>query len=114
MRAPRSQCFSSRMNNCHLWQLKKSKYILGTVLELPAKQQRQFSPFGPLYEVNGLDWQCYFAGSSKTSPSILIFSIAIGAEYLSYVKSIATVALTFFGYIISVLASVQPQAWRPI
>ena len=28
------------------------------------------------------------------------------AEYLSYVKSIATFALTFYGYIISVLASV--------
>ena len=31
----------------------------------------------------------------------------MGAEYLSYVKSIATYALTFFGYIISVLASVN-------
>ena len=30
----------------------------------------------------------------------------MGAEYLSYVKSIATFALTFFGYIISVLVSV--------
>ena len=30
----------------------------------------------------------------------------MGAEYLSYVKSIASFALTFFGYIISVLASV--------
>ena len=30
----------------------------------------------------------------------------MGAEYLSYVKSIATFALTFFVYIISVLASV--------
>ena len=30
----------------------------------------------------------------------------LGAEYLSYVKSIATYALTFFGYIISVLANV--------
>ena len=36
----------------------------------------------------------------------MIFSIAIGAKYLSYVKSIATFALTFFAYIISVLASV--------
>ena len=31
----------------------------------------------------------------------------MGAAYLSYVKSIATFALTFFGYIISVLASVK-------
>ena len=40
------------------------------------------------------------------APRILIFSIAMGAEYLSYVKFIATEALIFFGYIISVLASV--------
>jgi hypothetical protein len=31
----------------------------------------------------------------------------LGAEYLSYVKFIATYVLTFFGYIISVLASVD-------
>ena len=37
----------------------------------------------------------------------MIFSIAMGAEYLSYVKFIATEAPTFFGYIISVLASVD-------
>ena len=37
----------------------------------------------------------------------MIFSIAMGAEYLSYVKSIATFAPTFNGYIISVLASVD-------
>ena len=36
----------------------------------------------------------------------MIFSIAMGDEYLSYVKFIATEAPTFFGYIISVLASV--------
>ena len=30
----------------------------------------------------------------------------MGAEYLFYVKSIATFALTFYGYIISILASV--------
>jgi hypothetical protein len=54
--------------------------IRGAVLELPSKQQCQFSPFGPIFEVNGLDWQCYLAGSSKTAPRILIFSIAIGAD----------------------------------
>ena len=36
----------------------------------------------------------------------LIFSIAMGAEYLSYVKFIATRAPTYFGYTILVLASV--------
>ena len=50
--------------------------------------------------------QCCLAGSSKRAPRILIFSIVLGAKYLSYVKSIATFSLKFFGYIISVLASV--------
>ena len=36
----------------------------------------------------------------------MIFSIAMGAEYLPYVKYIATFAPTFYGYIISALASV--------
>ena len=57
----------------------------------------------------GPNWpnrQCCLAGSSKRAPRILIFSIAMGAEYLSHVKSIATFAPTFYGYTISVLASV--------
>ena len=41
------------------------------------------------------------------APKILILSIAIDADYLFYVKSIATWAPTFLGYIISVLASVM-------
>ena len=61
--------------------------ILGTVLELPAKQHCQFSPFGQIFEANGLDWQCYFAGSSKMVPRILIFSIAIGADYTYAMKN---------------------------
>ena len=69
--------------------------ILGAVLELPAKQHCQFSPFGPLYEVNGLDWQCYLAGSSKTAPRILIFSIAIGADYSFDIKSGFSIAPAF-------------------
>ena len=40
------------------------------------------------------------------------FSIAMGAEYLSYVKSIAIFTPTFYGYIISVLARVCQ--WRLI
>ena len=61
--------------------------ILGAVLELSAKQHSQFSPFGPNFEVNGLDWQCYLAGSSKTAPSILIFSFAIDADYSHEMKN---------------------------
>ena len=59
----------------------------GAALELPAKKHCQFSPFGPIFEVNGLDWQCYLAGSSKTAPRILIFSIAIGADYTYEMKN---------------------------
>ena len=55
--------------------------ILGAVLELPAKQHCQFSPFGPIFEVNGLDWHCFLATTSKTAPRILILSIAMGADY---------------------------------
>jgi hypothetical protein len=42
-----------------------------------------------------LDWQCYLAGSFKTAPRIFIFSIVLGAEYLSYVISIGTHARAF-------------------
>ena len=60
----------------------------------------------PNFEVNGLDWQCCLAGSSKKAPRILILSIAMDADYSVYVIFFATYALTFFGYIISVLANV--------
>ena len=78
--------------------------ILGAVLKLPAALPIQ--PINQKKGPNGLNWQCCLAGSSKTAPRILIFSIAMGAEYLSYVKFIATEAPTFFGYTISVLANV--------
>ena len=56
--------------------------ILGAVLELPAKQHCQFSPFGPTSKVNGLDWQCFLTCSYKTAPMIWIFSIAMGVKPL--------------------------------
>ena len=46
------------------------------------------------------------------APRTFLFSIVLGAEYLSYVKFIATYALTFFGYIILVLASVPLLIFR--
>jgi hypothetical protein len=46
----------------------------------------QLNSAGPIFEVNGFDWQCYLAGSSKTAPRILIFSIAIGADYSYEIK----------------------------
>ena len=56
-----------------------------------------------------MDWigsAVYLAGSSKTAPRILIFSIAMGADFSFYVKSIATYASAFLMYNNSVLASV--------
>ena len=47
------------------------------------------------FEVNGLDWQCCLAGSSQKAPRILIFSIAMGADYSFYVKTIETHARAF-------------------
>ena len=61
-------------------EIEKTK-ILGAILVLSAKQYCQFSQFGPVFEVNGLDWQCYLAGSFQSDPRILIYSIAIGADY---------------------------------
>ena len=53
------------------------------------------------FEVNGLDWQCCFAGSSKMAPRVFIFSIVLVAEYLSYLKSIETHVHAFLSLNIS-------------
>ena len=75
--------------------------ILVAVSELPAKQHYQSSPFtSKLGQIGQISWY------SKTAPRIFIFSVVLGAKYFFYVKSIAIVALTFFWYIVSVLASV--------
>ena len=60
----------------------------------------------PKFEVNGLDWQCCLAGSSKTAPRIFIFSIDLGAECLSYLKSIETHARAFLTLIILSISTV--------
>ena len=75
--------------------------ILGAVLELPAKQYCQFLPIQPIHldnGPNGLYWQCCLAGSSKTAPRILIFSIASGADYSIELISIETHAPQFIGH----------------
>ena len=56
-------------------------YILGAVLELSARQ---------------LNWQHCLAGSSKTAPRILIFSIPMGADYSFEEKNIEIWAPAFF------------------
>ena len=86
--------------------------ILGAVLELPAKQHCQFSPFGPIFEVNGLDWHCCLTGSSKTAPKVLIFSIAIGAVYSYEVKNSEICAPAFFKHNNSFIATVSSACRR--
>ena len=69
--------------------------ILGAVLELPAKKAL---PIQPIYLKTGPNWPnrlCCLAGSSKTASRILILSIAMGADYSSYMKTIETHARTF-------------------
>ena len=83
--------------------------ILAAVLELPAKQHYQFSPFGPIFEVNGLDWHCCLAGSSKTAPRIFIFSIAFVADYSYELKNSETWAPTFFKHNNSFIATVYHE-----
>ena len=75
----------------HPWKLKKNQNPGG---RFGAMYQLN-SPFGQIFEVNGLDWQCYLAGSSKTAPRILIFSIAIGAGYSFDIKSGFSIAHSF-------------------
>ena len=82
--------------------------ILVAVLELPAKQHCQSSPFWP----NWPNQQCCLAGSSKTAPRILIFSIAMGADYSFYVKTIETHACTFLTLNILAIGRVR-LAGRP-
>ena len=80
------------------------------------KNQNPGSPFGatsltalpiwPNVEVNGLDWHCCLAASSKRAPRILIFSIAMDANYTFYVKSIETHVHAFLPLNISAVISV--------
>ena len=65
-------------------------------MELPPKQSG--SPIQPIYlkiGPNWPNWQCCLAGCFKTAPRILIFSIAMGADYSFYVKTIETHARAF-------------------
>jgi hypothetical protein len=87
----------------HSWQLKKQNP--GGRLELPVKQHCQFSPFGPIFEVNGLD-SASLASSSKTYPRILIFSIAIGADYSYEMKNNEIWAPAIFKHNNSFIATV--------
>ena len=81
--------------------------ILGAVLDLPAKKQCQSSPFTSKIGLNALNWQCCLAGSSKTAPRILIFSIAMGADYSYEAKNSEIWAPAFFKHNNSFKATVK-------
>ena len=92
------------MNNQHPWQLRKKNWA---VLGLPAKQYSQSSQIYCENGPNGLDWQCCLAGSSKTAPRILIFSITMSANYSLELISIETYVPQFLGPNDFFLGSVQ-------
>ena len=75
-------------------------------MELPAKKFCQSSPFTSKIVPNGRNRQCYLAGSSKTAPRILIFSIAIDADYSYEVKNNEIWAPAFFKHNNSFIATV--------
>ena len=91
------------MNNLHPWPLKKSKSwgpFWSYQLNSSAKIRQENGP-------NGLYWLCCLAGSSKTAPRILIFLMAMGADYSSELISIETYAPQFIGHNIFFLSSVS-------
>ena len=53
-------------------------------------------PIWPNFQVNGLDWQCCLAGSSKMAPRILVFSISMCADYSLYVFSCPHIFWVYF------------------
>ena len=56
--------------------------ILGAILELPAKQHcHAIQPILPNFLVNGPNWQCCLAGSSKTGFAALMKSVLVKAAY---------------------------------
>ena len=61
--------------------------------------------------IHRLNWQCYLAGSSKTAPRILIFSIAIGADYSFDIKSGFSIAPAFSLHNNFDIASVYKKYW---
>ena len=63
-----------------------------------------------IYLKIGPNWpnrQCCLAGSSQMAHRILIFSISMGADYSFYVKTIETLARSFFKVIIFSIGSVR-------
>ena len=69
----------------------------------------------PIYRengLNGLNWQCCLAGSSKTAPRILIFSMVMGADYSFELISTDTYASQFNGHNKFFLGSVSKESQK--
>ena len=72
----------------HPWQLKKLKsWVPFWSYQLKCTAN---SAHLAIFVVNGPDWHCCFAGTSKLAPRILIFSIAMGSDYSFELNSIET------------------------
>ena len=61
-------------------------YYLGFA-HMAIEKLKSWEPTWPIFAVNELDLQCCFAGSSKTTSRISIFSIAMGVDYLFELNS---------------------------
>ena len=76
----------------------KSERLLQNRLAIKSEMEQDFvmknmqAAFIKVGLITRPNWQCCLAGSSKTAPRILFFSVVLGAEYSFYVKSIATYA----------------------
>ena len=64
-------------------------------------------PIWPIFLVDRLNWQCCLAGSSKMAPRMLIFSMAMGANYSLELIFNETCTPQFNGHNNSFLASVN-------
>ena len=91
------------MSNRHPLPLKKSKsLVLFWIYQVNSTAN---SATWPIFAVNRLNWQCSLAGSS--APRILIFSMAMGADYLFEGICIETYAPQFIGHNKLFLGSVK-------
>ena len=110
MRGHGSQWFSYKMYNRHPLHLKIK--ILGAVLELPAKQHCQSSPFtSKLGQIGQIGSTVQLVCSSQMAPRILI---AMGADYSFYMKTIKTHTRAFFKVIIFSIGCMNTQFTLPL
>ena len=94
------KCARMGLNSFHIkwmigthcnWKNQNPGSTLGATSKTALPIQPIYLKFGP----NWPNWHCCLAGSSQGAPRILIFSIAMGANYTFYVKSIEIQARAF-------------------